>query len=293
MSTSKIVCIGEILWDSLPNGMFLGGAPLNVAVNLRRLGLDAQIVSAVGKDELGEQTIAILGEYGFDLEYIQRNPFPTGLVEVALNEQGVPTYVFHENVAWDNLQVTPSAEALISEAEVVVVGSLAFRNEISAASIFKLLESVKGTLVVDVNFRKPYYSQNLIGSLLSRADVLKVNDDEILEIAKWYGLSANYLESIPALCDKFSIREAFITLGEQGAAYYKHEAFSHQPRFKVKVADTVGAGDAFLAGAIWAGMQHKTPEEILAFANGMGAYVAGKKGATPPLDRKEIESFLA
>ncbi len=289
MIAQKVACIGEVLWDSLPNGMFLGGAPLNVAVNLTNLGVDASMISAVGKDELGEKTLTEIQSRGLNTDSIQINDHLTGLVEVELDNRGVPTYVIYENRAWDNISATESAHELLTNADIAVFGSLSLRSEVSATTIKELLQEFKGFRVLDVNFRKPYYSRQLIEELLGYADLLKVNDEEIEEIAGWFGLHSNYQLAIPKLCSMFGINQAIITLGEDGSSFYTENVFHHHPRFDVEVVDTVGAGDAFLSGVIFSLIQKKSPNELLQFANAMGAYVAGSKGATPKLDLQKVQ----
>ena len=289
---SKVVCIGEVLWDSLPHGMFLGGAPLNVAVNLRNLEVDASIISAVGEDELGERTRSEIKKKGVDTAHIQTNSYKTGLVEVELTAKGIPSYVIHEHRAWDYIQATDEAHSVVKEADYLVFGSLGFRNADSAASIKKLLHTSDATCILDVNFRKPFYSKLLIEELLDFTNVLKVNDEEIEEMAGWFGLEADYKRAIPKLCAMYGIDKAIITLGEQGSSLFVDGEFYQHPRFDVKVKDTVGAGDAFLSGVIYSMIQNKSPEETLRFANAMGAFVAGSEGATPDLNRNKVEDFI-
>ncbi|MBO6794739.1 MAG: carbohydrate kinase [Balneolaceae bacterium] len=289
---SKVVCIGEVLWDSLPHGMFLGGAPLNVAVNLRNLDVDTSIISAVGDDELGEKTRSEIKKRGVETTHIQTNRYKTGLVEVELTEKGIPSYVIHEHRAWDYIEATEDAKSVVNEADYVVFGSLGFRNADSAQSIKKLLVATDATKILDVNFRKPFYTKPLIEELLGLADVLKVNDEEIEEMADWFGLDADYKSAIPKLCAMYGIEKAIITLGEEGSSLYVDGEFAHHPRFDVKVKDTVGAGDAFLSGVIFSMIQNKSPEETLQFANAMGAFVAGSEGATPVLNLSKIEGFI-
>lgn len=284
MSSKKVVCIGEVLWDSLPHGMFLGGAPLNVAVNLKNLGIDSAMISAVGNDDLGKKTLSEIQSKGLSVSSIQTNDQLTGLVEVELDSRGVPSYVIHEGRAWDYLNATESAKNELATADFVVFGSLGLRNDTSEFAIKKLLSEFDGFKILDVNFRKPYYSKLLIEELLGHADLLKVNDEEIEEIAQWFGLDSEYQNAIPKLCSMFGISQAIITLGEEGSSFYSEGVFYHHPRFDIDVADTVGAGDAFLSGVIFSLINSKSPNELLQFANAMGAFVAGSKGATPPLD---------
>lgn len=288
MSSKKVICIGEVLWDSLPNGMFLGGAPLNVAINLRNLGIDSSMISAVGKDELGSKTLSEIDSRGLNTDSIQINDFLTGLVEVELDDRGVPSYVIHENRAWDYIIASSSAKELLAEAEIAVFGSLSLRNEVSASAIKELLEGYQGFKILDVNFRKPFYSKHLIEELLGHADLLKVNDEEIEEMASWFGLESEYLISVPKICTMFGIQKAILTLGHLGSLYYSDGKFFDHQRFDINVVDTVGAGDAFLSGVIFSLIQNKSPDELLQFANAMGAFVAGSKGATPSLNLESV-----
>ena len=288
-----VVCIGEVLWDSFPNGKFLGGAPFNVACNLRKLGIEAQMLSAIGNDELGADTLFRLKNMGFDTSHIQINDKATGLVEVELNTEGIPKYKIHEHAAWDYIAATREALELVSGADIVVLGSLVFRNKQNEAELMNLVKAVEGTLILDVNFRKPFYSKKLIDKLLGYTDILKVNEEEVEEISKWKFLSTEYTRSIPELCEMNKISKAFITLGEEGAAMFADGEFTMHPRYRVPVADTVGAGDAFLTGAIYSIINEKNPEDTLKFANAMGAYVASKKGATPELEVDEVKKMAS
>lgn len=284
----KVVCIGEVLWDALPQGMFLGGAPLNVAVNLKNLGIDTAMISAVGKDDLGDKALNEIQKRGVIIDSIQRNRRETGLVEVKLSERGIPSYVIHEQRAWDFIEADERAQKTVQQADWLVFGSLSFRNAYSATSIQKLLANFSGKRVFDVNFRKPFYSSALIEQLFGYTDVLKVNDEEIEEIASWFGLDVPYQTSIPVLCKRFGIESAIVTLGEEGSAYFVDGAFYHHSRFEVDVIDTVGAGDAFLSGVIYSIIKNYSPEQIVTFANAMGAFVAGSEGATPSLSEQIV-----
>jgi len=289
LKSQKVVCIGEVLWDSLPKGMFLGGAPLNVAVNLTNLGIDASIISAIGNDELGYKTLAEIKSRGLNTDSIQINAHQTGLVEVELSDRGIPSYIIHEQRAWDFIEANHAAKELLGQADIAVFGSLSFRNETSAMAIKELLSGFNGMKILDVNFRKPFYNKILIEELLGHADMLKVNDEEIEEMAFWFGLEADYQLSIPKICAMFGIQKAIITLGEDGSSFYSEGKFHHHSRFEVDVVDTVGAGDAFLSGVIYSLVNGKSPEKLLQIANALGAYVAGSEGATPTMSLIQVK----
>lgn len=292
MSKNKVVCIGEVLWDSLPKGMFLGGAPLNVAVNLNNLGIDSIIISAVGNGTMGERSIEAIEAKGLSSSFIQRVDKETGSVEVEVDEKGVPSYKIHENVAWDYIEATNDAKSVVSESDYVIIGSLAFRNENSAKSIKKLLEGYNGTCLVDVNFRKPFYSKELVDELLHLADIVKLNDEELEEFASWKGIDNDYQEVIKWISSNYNIDSVLLTRGEKGSTIYIDGEFTDKSRYLVRVKDTVGAGDAFMAGAIYGIIHGQDSYEIIRFANAMGAFVASRNGATPELDMNKINMQL-
>lgn len=292
MKKNKVVCIGEVLWDSLPKGMFLGGAPLNVAVNLNNLGIDTTIISAVGSGTMGERTIEAIEAKGLSSSFIQRVDKETGSVEVEVDEKGVPSYKIHENVAWDFIEATDSAKEVVKESSFVVIGSLAFRNEISANSIKELLEGYNGTCLVDVNFRKPFYSEELVDELLHLADIVKLNDEELEEFTTWKGIDNDYQEAIKWITANYNIDSVLLTRGEKGSTIYMNGEFTNKSRYLVRVKDTVGAGDAFMAGAIYRMINDENAWEIIRFANAMGAFVTSRNGATPDLDMNKIDMQL-
>jgi fructokinase len=292
MGSGKIVTLGEVLWDDLPTGRFLGGAPLNVAVNLKQLGLDAAIISAIGRDELGDRTLEAVADKGLSIESIQRNEYPTSRVQVQVDEHGSPSYTILEPVAWDYIKATKEAGSLVQDSEFIVIGSLAFRNKVTANSFRTLLAQRTGKCVVDVNFRKPFYNRTLVQELLGFADVLKLNDEELPEIQSFFNIGGNFEEAIASIAEKFGIETVLYTRGKEGSTIFLNNRFAHANRFEIVVKDTVGAGDAFLAGAIFGLMNTWNADSILEFANAMGAYVAASEGATPALSRAVIHTML-
>ena len=291
----KVVCIGEILWDALPKGIFLGGAPMNVAVNLNNLGVKSSIISAVGDDQLGNMALNHLTRLGADISLVQHNSYPTGLVEVKVNDRGIPAYEFQKDSAWDHILAPDEAVQAVKDVDYIVVGSLAWREKQSADSIRSLITDHKGSakVIVDVNFRKSFYTKDLILDLLTLGDIAKLNDDELEEIEHWMGWEHHYETSIKRLAKEFDLEAILYTMGEDGSALYKDGEFTVKGRFSVDVQDTVGAGDAFLSGAIFSLLNEYSSEETLTFANAMGAFVAGKDGATPALTFDEISAFIA
>ena len=292
MKNKKVVCIGEILWDSLPKGMYLGGAPFNVAVNLNNLGIDVSIISAVGNDTLGKRTIDSVKQKGIDTSNIQINEYETGLVEVAVNEHGIPSYNIHQPVAWDFIKATNEAKKVVAESDYAVIGSLAFRNKESANSISDLLKGYNGICVVDVNFRQPFYSEELIDKLLTTANIVKVNDEELQGIAVWKKIDGGYQDMLKWLVETYNLQVVLLSRGDQGSTIYKDGEFTNKTRYTVRVKDTVGAGDAFLAGSIFSLINEESAYDTICFANAIGAFVASRNGAAPNLDMNKINIYL-
>lgn len=294
IKNKEILCIGEVLWDKLPSGAKPGGAPMNVALHLNAIGMDATIASSIGNDDEGNKLKAFLNSSGLDTSYIQTEDFlPTSEVLVQLDENNNATYEICEPVAWDNIRLTNELMDKAKRSGLMIYGTLASRNPISRESIMSLLD-YSGVKLIDVNFRKPYDSQKVVEGLLMKADIVKMNDDELVVFANWYNKHKYDEKSlIKWFASQYNIKMVCITKGEDGAILYSDGEFYEHPGFKVNAVDTVGAGDAFLAGLISSLINDKTPDEALAFACATGAFVATKTGATPNYDMKEINSILA
>ncbi len=250
MGNKKVICFGEVIWDALPKGIYLGGAPLNVALNLDNLGINAKIVSAVGKDRLGGLALKSIQQKGLTTELIQVNDYPTGLAEVDIDEDGVPKYHIHENTAWDFIELTEEIKEEVLSSDYLMMGTLPFRNK-SRETIHELLKNYKGKCVIDVNLRAPFYNQELVEEVLGYADILKLNTDELQEILDWKSKSLDQEEALAWLCLAYNIETILLSRGEKGAYVYSNGELNKKGRYYVKVKDTVGAGDAFLAGAIY------------------------------------------
>ncbi|WP_319481415.1 carbohydrate kinase [uncultured Draconibacterium sp.] len=294
IKNKEILCIGEVLWDRLPSGAKPGGAPMNVALHLNAIGMDATIASSIGNDDEGNKLKDFLNSSGLDTSYIQTEDFlPTSEVLVQLDENNNATYEICEPVAWDNIRLTNELMDKAKRSGLLIYGTLASRNPISRESIMFLLD-YSGVKLIDVNFRKPYDSQKVVEGLLMKADIVKMNDDELVVFANWYNKHKYDEKSlIKWFASQYNIKMVCITKGEDGAILYCEGEFYEHPGFKVDAVDTVGAGDAFLAGLISSLINDKTPDEALAFACATGAFVATKTGATPNYDMKEINSILA
>ena len=282
----KILVYGEMLWDVFPDIAVPGGATMNVALGLRKLGADVIFMSGCGKDKQGDDLITYLAENGLTNHLIQRNDYPTGVVNIKLSENHDASYEIVFPSAWDHIQ----KPGVLPEFDVLVFGSLCCRHHTSYNTLLSLLET-NSLKVFDVNFRPPFVDQRIVEQLLRKADIVKMNREELLEIAGWTEINSTELEDLAnSVLQKYEIKLLCVTLGLDGAFLQQDDLKIYQPSFEVVTADTVGAGDAFLAGFIHHYISHKPLKEALQFACRLGAYVASKKGANPffPLMRYEI-----
>lgn len=294
IKNNEILCFGEVLWDRLPSGAKAGGAPMNVALHLNAIGLDATIASSVGNDVPGAELKKFLEDAGMSTSLVQTDEkLPTSEVLVHLDENNNATYEICEPVAWDNIRLTDSLMKKAKQAGLLIYGSLASRNPLSRETLINLLD-YDGLKLIDVNFRKPYDSQEVVEKLLEKTDVVKLNDDELEVFAGWYNRpNIDEHSLIEWFVTKYQIQLLCVTKGEKGALLYCNGNFYEHPGFKVNAVDTVGAGDAFLAGLIASLLNKKEPADALAFACATGAFVASKAGATPKYDMNQIEKILS
>lgn len=294
MSTSyQIISFGEVLWDLLPDGAYLGGAPLNVVLNTHKLGVKSSIISAIGADKWGQKVLDEFKTRSFETPFIQQNSFNTGTVSVRLNQSGSPSYTIHEPAAWDHLKSDENTLNALKGVQYLVMGTLACRNAESRSTLYHYLARFKGKVVFDLNFREPFYNKALVQRLLESVHILKLNDEELGKLKKWFHLKSSIEDQLIELKERFSLEEVLLTLGEKGAYLMDdtHTLF-HASRINVTVADTVGAGDAFLAGYLYAKVKDFSSQNSLAFANACGAHVASLKGATPDLNILSIRGLL-
>ncbi len=292
----KIFCFGELLWDVLPSGKIPGGAPMNVAYHLNKLGLNAYPLTAVGKDTLGQELLDFLKSKHIDRRYIQQNNQPTGQVTVSLNEKNEASYTIHSPAAWDFIQLkSDEIKTIGMDKPILIFGSLACRNAINRDTLNKLLP-VATLKICDINLRAPFYSKELIEYLLSQTDWLKINHEELALITSW---DRNDLDSEDKQISWLLHLHAnldliMVTRGDKGAAYYDRGTHYNHPGFKVEVKDTIGSGDSFLAMFLSKALRGESPEQCLAYACAMGAPIASHSGATPTLDiDKEISKLIA
>lgn len=282
----RIIGIGEALWDLLPGGRQLGGAPANFAYHAHSLGARARVITRVGDDDLGREIIRRLQGMGLDVGNVQVDESaPTGTVTVALSAEGVPDFTIHENVAWDRIEATPDALAVAREADAVCFGSLAQRGEISRESIQRLVAATPPVAlrIFDINLRQHFYSREIIERSLGLANVLKLNDGELPALAEMLHLPGDQRRQIAALAGRFDLRAVALTRGAQGSLLYQGGRWSECGSRAVEVKDTVGAGDAFTAGLAMGLLREMDLDDIHRAASEVARHVCACEGATPPL----------
>ena len=282
-----VVGLGELLWDLLPSGKRLGGAPANFAYHVSQFGLKGLAISAVGQDDLGDETIQEL-EHKHLLAYIERVGYPTGRVNVQLDEAGIPLYDIQQDVAWDNIPFTEQLREIAENTQAVCFGSLAQRSPQSRVAIQAFLASLPADddvlRIYDINLRTPFYSKEVVDLSLSAANVLKVNDEELPILANYYNLpQISPLEQCELLRQRFDLRLVIYTCGANGSYVISEEGVSSQPTPKVLVVDTVGAGDSFTASFCAALINGSPISEAHAIAVKVAAFVCTQQGAMPIL----------
>ncbi len=299
MSPPTIVGLGEILWDLLPSGRQLGGAPANFAYSSHLLGNRAIVASRIGSDDLGNEVRNRLLNARVGDDFLQVDPtHPTGTVKVELDSSGQPSYEITQGAAWDFMEWTDNWQALAQSADAVCFGSLAQRTPESRATILRFLEATRpdALRVFDVNLRQKFYSAEVIKSSLQRANVVKLNHDELLVLRNLIGLAAtdpsDDVFTCRELIAKFDLHLACVTHGENGSLICDRENTHHHPGFRVAVSDTVGAGDAFTAGLVHGLLRGQSLGAMNDLANRMGAWVASYPGAMPPLPEVGLERSL-
>jgi fructokinase len=284
------------LWDLLPGGPQLGGAPANFAYHAGALGAEAWVVSRVGRDEAGRDLVRRLGQLGLNTVAVEEDPVsPTGTVSVSIVADGQPQYTIHENVAWDRIAGEESGRRAVASADAVCFGTLAQRGEISRRTIRGLLKIVPAASlrILDANLRQHYYSLEIIEESLALVNVLKVNDSELPRLKELFRLPGDERGQIAELAQRFRLRLVAYTRGERGSLLHAEGRWSEHPGQSVTVADTVGAGDAFTA-ALARGMLAGWPlDEVHRRAAEVAAFVCSQPGATPKLPEHLRAPFLA
>ncbi len=282
-----VIGMGEALWDVLPEGKKLGGAPANFAYHVSQFGLPSSVVSAVGDDALGYEILENFASKGLN-HLIEKVPYPTGTVQVEIDQAGIPQYEIKENVAWDNIPYTARLESLASKTKAVCFGSLAQRNVVSRNTINRFLdampESDYNLVVFDVNLRQGFYNKEILCNSMSRCNILKINDEELVTVSRMFGYPGIDLQDkCWILLGKYNLKMLILTCGINGSYVFTPGNVSFQPTPKVEVADTVGAGDSFTAAFIASILKGKPVSEAHALAVKVSAYVCTQKGAMPIL----------
>jgi fructokinase len=282
-----VVGLGEMLWDCFGEARHPGGAPANVAFHAQQLGLRGAVLTRVGQDELGDDLLRFLTEQGLATTWVQRDPLHlTGIATVDSSRETSPQFVFRPDSAWDFLEFNPAVEQLLQDAAAVCFGTLAQRSPDTRGMIHHCLQHVRPAcqIVYDVNLRRPWFQREWIEASLVFARAVKLNQDEVAILGDLLGFTATDLPGFAReLQDRFKIETVCITRGADGCFLRRHDQTADVPGKPILVADTVGAGDAFTAGLIWATLQDWPLPKVAEFANAVGALVASRPGAMPPL----------
>lgn len=282
-----VVGMGEALWDVLPEGKKIGGAPANFAYHVSQFGLPSCVVSAIGDDALGKEIIENFTSKGLD-QLIAEVPYPTGTVQVEIDQTGIPLYDIKENVAWDNIPYTEHLDALAKRTKAVCFGSLAQRNVVSRETINHFLDTMPkdddSLIVFDVNLRQGFYNKEILCKSIQNCNILKINDEELITVSRMFGYPGIDLQDkCWILLGKYNLKMLILTCGINGSYVFTPGNVSFQPTPKVEVADTVGAGDSFTAAFIASVLKGKSVTEAHSIAVKTSAFVCTQKGAMPIL----------
>jgi len=288
----QILCFGEILWDKLPTGRKAGGAPMNVALHLNRFGIPSVVASSVGNDEDGTDLMDFLVKTGLSNRLVQTHPtLPTGEARVKLDAENNATFEIVEPVAWDHIEARPELIAEVEKSRAIVFGSLVSRNEFTRQTLLRLLETDL-LKIMDVNLRPPFDKEEVVKMLLEHADIVKLNDDEMIRISDWYGIPGTLAERMEAFRRQYNFSTLIVTRGKNGACLIHNGMYHEHPGYKVQTVDTVGSGDAFLAGFLAALFDGKDMTLALTEACAVGAFVATRAGATPEYSHADIMGMI-
>ena len=284
-----VVGMGEALWDVLPEGKKIGGAPANFAYHVSQFGLASCVVSAVGDDKLGAEILENFSEKGLS-HLIETVPYPTGTVQVEIDQAGIPQYEIKENVAWDNIPYTARLETLAQQTKAVCFGSLAQRSVVSRTTINRFLDAMPHEtsddrlVVFDVNLRQGFYNKEILCNSMERCNILKINDEELVTVSRMFGYPGIDLQDkCWILLGKYNLKMLILTCGINGSYVFTPGNVSFQPTPKVEVADTVGAGDSFTAAFISCILKGMPVKEAHKRAVDTSAFVCTRQGAMPLL----------
>ncbi len=287
-----VVCFGETLWDFLPQGKLPGGAPVNVAYHLKQLGKNPAVITRIGNDELGKELKEVYQSKNIETRFFQVDDInPTGKVFATLKEDNEVEYDIVQPVAWDFIEYNAEVDKMVAGSDYFVFGSLASRNEKTRNSLLHYLESAK-IKVLDINLRPPHYTKGILETLLHHVDILKLNLSELHLISAWYDDLESDEEMVKLLKKKFDLQIVIVTKGGNGAMLFMHHQFYYHAGYKVKVADTIGSGDSFLAAIVSKLIDGASPEEALDFASALGAFVASRSGACPDYKISDVVALM-
>ena len=281
-----VVGIGEALWDVLPEGKKIGGAPANFAYHVSQFGLESRVVSAVGEDKLGMEILENFREKKLNC-MIETVPYPTGTVQVSLDAEGVPCYDIKEGVAWDNIPYTSALEGLAKQTKAICFGSLAQRSVVSRETINRFLDAMpdEDTLkIFDINLRQGFYTKEILCNSFRKCNILKINDEELVTVSRMFGYPGIDLQDkCWILLAKYNLKMLILTCGVNGSYVFTPGEVSFVETPKVEVADTVGAGDSFTAAFVSSILMGKTVREAHLRAVKTSAFVCPQNGAMPVL----------
>ena len=290
-----IVGLGEILWDMLPSGKALGGAPANFAYHAQELGGCSVVVSCVGNDELGREIISSLENLDMTSELLSVDKVhPTGVVSVTINKEMKPSYRIQEEVAWDYIPDTPLLRQLASKSDAVCFGTVAQRLHLSRMTIQTFLRLMEhdSIRVFDINLRQNFYSYEVIKTSLDMANVLKLNENELYVVKKILKLNGNEKKILNELSRKYNLRLIALTKGIEGSILYSEGKISQHEGYRVEMGDTVGAGDAFVAALVTGLLRGYELDDLNNKANRVASYICSKHGATPSLTNEIRQLFI-
>lgn len=293
----RILAFGELLWDLLPTGAILGGAPFNFAYRIASLGEEAIMASRLGRDQLGQDAAAKMRQLRMDTGHIQwDDQHPTGTVKVSFDENNNPDYVIIPEVAYDFMETTDQLRSVAEQADCICFGTLVQRSGPTRRTINELIELAGSAIkLLDINLRKKCYSLQTVSESLDKADILKLNEDEAVQLAEMLDLAAAGVDEIGReLTARFGLACCVVTLAERGAVAVTPDGQTvYSPGYEVELTDSLGAGDAFTAGFIHYYLKGASPAECCNYGNVLGAIVAGQQGATAPLGRDDVSAFIS
>ena len=286
----SVIGIGEALFDVLPEGKKLGGAPANFAYHVSQFGLESCAVSAMGDDELGKELEKELNDHHL-IYQIDKLAYPTGTVQVSLDANGIPCYDIKEGAAWDNIPYTSALEKLAKNCTAACFGSLAQRNEVSRNTIYRFLDNMpkeEGILkIFDINLRQGFYNKEIITESIKRCNILKINDEELITVSRIFGYPGIDLENkCWLLLGKYNLKMLILTCGVNGSYVFTPGEVSFIETPKVEVADTVGAGDSFTGAFVASILKGKSVKEAHELAVKVSAFVCTQNGAMPILPKE-------